>query len=444
MSFKALVSSAVGMSLLLPVPAEFTDFQLISAIDFEHPAFLRFMTFQEESTEDLTVSVFSASEPGKVKVIKNVTNVFSDPAFAQSLTTDVIYDKYIWPNELLEVPAGAFSKEKVQILCGGEECTVLTLGDGFLVPGHQTGTLYLQPIHLPGRPSVAPIKIAEEETFWYYHSAHWADMDGDGLLDIVSARAYTNNVGQSKGELVWFKQPAAANEITSLWKRETLHEGPDILLLVDTSVDGLVSVYAPEFWGEKLSLTTIIVGEKPEVLSYEVIDSEIGPGYCVYFADVDGDGTDELVASNHEHTDGRIFAYETPLFESAGKSHVTDRLSIWKASLERYTISVGYDVIKMMPSEAAPGIIYPFFPSSSQGDVNPRPWWLVAGDGSHAVHIVYPVQDNSNPYAYVTEKIIDIGGTVGSLALLPLQDGSMGVVVPNYDDSKLYFYKFFN
>jgi hypothetical protein len=58
---------------------------------------------------------------------------------------------------------------------------------------------------------------------------------------------------------VWFKQPYSADAVTSPWKMSSLHEGPDILILLDTSVEGLISVYSPEFWGEKLSLTVIKV-----------------------------------------------------------------------------------------------------------------------------------------------------------------------------------------
>lgn len=447
MSVYSIASLSAGLSLLRSAAmAEFTDFNLVASIDFEHPAFMRFMTFTAETTEDLTVSVFSASDPGKVKVIKNVTSAFSDPTYADTMLTEVIYDNFIWPNELLEISDGVFCPEKTKKICGGEMCSILTLGDGFLVPGHQTGSVYLQPIHLSGQPTIPPVKIAEEEEFWYYHSAQWADIDGDGLLDIVTGRAWTNNIGQTKGELVWFKQPTTADEITSLWKMGTLQEGPDILTMVDSSVDGVVLVYAPEFWGEKLSLTTIKVGETPEVVSYDILDAESGAGYCVFMADVDGDGVDELVVNNHEHTDGAIFAYELPQFKSADVNHIKEQLDIWRASagLERHIISTGYEVIKKIPSEAAPGLIYPYIPLSSKNEENPRPWWLVAGDGSHAVHIVYPIHEEGNPYAYTTEKIIDIDGTVGSLALLPLADGSLGVVAPNYDDSKLYFFKFFS
>jgi hypothetical protein len=192
----------------------------------------------------------------------------------------------------------------------------------------------------------------------------------------------------------------------------------------------------------------IQVAEIPEVVEYSVLDAELGPGYCVYLADVDGDGVNELVVNNHKHTDGGIYAYELPQYSAESAKEVLGALKAGTGTLEKHQISSGYPVVKKMQSEASPGMMYPFFPAKAKASVTgtaaPRPWWLVAGDGSHAVHIVIPVDDATNPYAYSTEQIIEIGGTVGSLGLLQLETGSLGVVVPNYDDSKLFFYSFFN
>jgi hypothetical protein len=254
-----MISKLTAFALCARVSSEFTDFKLISSIDFENPAFLDFVTLQNEQTVDMTVTIFSASNPGKANLVKNITQAFVDPSYSQSLTTDVVGDDFLWPNVFEKIPASAFSEDRKRMLCSGQDCTLMTLGDGFLVPGHQTGSIYIQPVHASGMPNIDAIKIATEEKFWYYHSPQWVDIDGDGLLDIISARAYTNNIGSTKGELVWFKQPASADAVTSPWKMSSLHEGPDILILLDTSVEGLISVYSPEFWGEKLSLTVIKV-----------------------------------------------------------------------------------------------------------------------------------------------------------------------------------------
>ena len=249
-------------------------------------------------------------------------------------------------------------------------------------------------------------------------------MDGDGLLDVIAGRAYTNLFGKTNGELVWFKQPASAEDVNDLWDMQILQEGPDVLLLLDTTVSGEVTVYAPEFWGEKLSRTVIKVAAVPKVVSYDVLDSKLGAGYDALLADVTGDGVMELVVSNHEAKDGAIFAYD-----------IADN------TFTKHTVAQNFVVTKPGMNEAGPGFPYAFTPPNTSAD---RSWFLVAGDGTQGVHICIPKEGSSDPGAYDTEKIIEVGGTVGSLAMLDLKDGSLGVVVPDYDHSKLYFYRFFN
>ena len=454
---KILGSSALCLLYLCTRTAsEFSNFEFITSIQFAHPAFLDFVNLRNEDTIDLSVTVFSASAPGQVSFIKNISTIFSsvDPdEVVNSLNVDTIADQYLWPNILSEIPDSALSDEKRKKLCGGSDCTVMTLGDGFLVPGKQTGAIYLQAVHVPGQANLTPAKISVDEKFWYYHNAYWADMDGDGLLDMIAGRAYTNNIGQSNGQLVWFKQPSRVEDIAAPWPMQVLTDGPDILLSVTTSTESTgstaagdvpqyVTVIAPEFWGERLSVTTIEVGiNGPKVASYEIVDEELGAGYGIYNADVDGDGEVEVVVNNHEHKDGSVFAYE---IKSTPPGTETTGIS---TTVQRHTMSSDFLVTKFGPNEAAPGFLYQI-PASTNigGKFNAsaaQPWWLVAGDGSEGVHIMYPSLLENDPYVYTSEKIIEVGGTVGSLALLPLEDGALGVAVPNYDNGQILFYRFF-
>jgi hypothetical protein len=71
----------------------------------------------------------------------------------------------LWPNVFEKIPASAFSEDRKKMLCSCQDCTLMTLGDGFLVPGHQTGSINIQPVHASGMPNVDAIKIATEEFF---------------------------------------------------------------------------------------------------------------------------------------------------------------------------------------------------------------------------------------------------------------------------------------
>ena len=49
-------------------------------------------------------------------------------------------------------------------------------------------------------------------------------MNGDGLLDIVTARAKKPIFGASKGELIWLEQPSSG-EVLTYWKEHLITEG---------------------------------------------------------------------------------------------------------------------------------------------------------------------------------------------------------------------------
>lgn len=48
---------------------------------------------------------------------------------------------------------------------------------------------------------------------WFYHRAVLKDIDGDGLVDVLAARASKPLLGSPGGELVWMKQPKAADPL---------------------------------------------------------------------------------------------------------------------------------------------------------------------------------------------------------------------------------------
>ena len=68
---------------------------------------------------------------------------------------------------------------------------------GFLVPGKSTGGIYL--FNLDTNQNV---KISTDKSGWFYHRTVFFDVDGDGLQDIISARATKPIFGSAGSELV--------------------------------------------------------------------------------------------------------------------------------------------------------------------------------------------------------------------------------------------------
>ncbi len=52
--------------------------------------------------------------------------------------------------------------------------------------------------------------LSSPSTGYFYHKADWYDVDGDGLLDLITARATKPLFGSGSGELLWLKQPSSS------------------------------------------------------------------------------------------------------------------------------------------------------------------------------------------------------------------------------------------
>lgn len=81
----------------------------------------------------------------------------------------------------------------------------------------------------------------------------------------------------------------------------------------------------------------------------------------------------------------------------------------------------------------APGFGYAVYPNLN--DQTGRQHIMVAGDGDHAAHCMYPSGEAAD-FTYDNEVFKNAGGTVGALAFTDYdEDGMIEVWMPNYDHS---------
>ena len=144
-----------------------------------------------------------------------------------SLLTDAIS----WPNdaEPVALPLGSGDVVHGLLAPGGFLVPPKTIGAVTLINSSSlTGPTAARDLFTLSTPKVLP------GDGWFYHRALPFDVDGDGLIDVLAARATKPLVEAPQGELVWMRQP---NVVAPLapgalpWEEKVLVSGawsPDV------------------------------------------------------------------------------------------------------------------------------------------------------------------------------------------------------------------------
>ena len=161
------------------------------------------------------------------------------------------HPKTVWPNEAIIAPDGVFPFK------------ALVVAQGFLsapFPGRLTA-IDLTTIS-GGDEYIISQSIGLGEESRFYHNSQFYDMDGDGLLDIISVRSggriFPIPKPPTVGELVWFKNPGASIDKNSSWEEFILVSelGPDIeVTMYDFDEDGIPEFLTTHFFtGGKITI----------------------------------------------------------------------------------------------------------------------------------------------------------------------------------------------
>jgi len=313
-----------------------------------------------------------------------------------------------WPNILNRLPA--------------EYGDYIVIADGFLPPGKSDGNIFL------ANSTGGLFRITPEEKGACYHETDFHDFNGDGLEDILTARFVKSGpffAPKFNGDLLWYENPGVS-QITSEWKQHIITQGPDVIFKKIPYEKGF-AIFTTEFFDQRL--TVQFVSAQGVLIDSRVIDDSVGKPFAVSYEDLDGDGTAELLVTNHQDETkddiGKgIFAYEVPSDLRTGK-------------FLRHTLAQDVSDLKAPGGGAgSPGIAEAFYPRV--GMTGPK-HIIAAGDGSFDVWYLVP---KAGRFQYDV-SIIEFEGTTGQMLLNDFDnDGVMDVLVPDNDQWKLQLITF--
>lgn len=306
-----------------------------------------------------------------------------------------------WPNEIVDVPASVYGPG------------FLAVGTGFLVPGFATGSVDI--INLQDGSSRS---LTVPKSGYFYHKIVWYDVDQDGLLDIVTARAKKPMWKDGFGEILWLKQPENAADV---WKEQIIAEGPDVNFIIsDINLDGVDEIIATQFFSRRLSIHWLDNGHWKE----HVVDNSLGHGFNLMEADLNRDGKTDLLVTNHEGDEkAAVYAYEIP-------ENLTDP---WT----RHTLVEGIKTETLGFKQASPGTALAFHRSDFSKDS--KPWIAFGGDGSTKVHLLKPMSEERFNWTYESQVLLDTDSTIGTIALADGDDdGFPEIYAPAYDSDRVY------
>ena len=462
LAFLAFLLFARESLSLKPYARTVPALRYITSFPFKKPAFI---TAHANPTRpnsfDLVISSFGVSFPGNNPDAVSFIPDIADAVARKTFEYRRIGEAVTWPNEVNLI-------DNQHLIVPG----------GFLVPGKK-GHISMMDYDAfrMGNTSAQWVPMVTDDQGFYHRVQkinvyNQAARQGDSGERLVSCRGQKGVLDGGHGEMIFIEAikdaaPAMAARRVSKgpqgqngYRVQTIASGCDCYFTtVDYNKDGIPEFIIPAFFGKKLIYmwTEHPEGDysKPEFIRQRIIDDQTGALFDVEAFDLDNDGVDEIVITNHQgrraSIPASVFAYKVKLPSDVSEDHQVVFAStsrnisefMLQIEFERHTLFDQFDIINRSFMAAGPGsarVVRPH--SDTRHPEYAFPVLIVSGDGSEKAHLLVR-ERGSDDWSYRHEIFHDCKGTVGAIMVEDIDnDGWQDVFVPCYDTNTVAVYTF--